>query len=74
MESIGTKGYSRSELRALFGRLPVGQLSITTEATAIDQIMEARALMWVNVFHRLALRLSGNRLGFFHHIHAIKQA
>lgn len=74
MESVGTKGYTRAEVGRILSRLPLRDLSIQTEATSIDQIMEAKVLKPLNVFHRTALRLSGNRLGFFHCIRAVKVA
>jgi len=74
MESIGTKGYTRRELRAMLGALPLQDLQIRTEATTIDQIAGPSVFRLLNPLHRFALRFSGNRLGFFHCIAASKRA
>src|ERR1700690_1141220 len=74
MESVGTKAYTRTEVMSMLSRLPLHDVEIRTEATSIDQIMEVRVLKPLNVFHRAALRLSGDRLGFFHCIRAVRVA
>jgi SAM-dependent methyltransferase len=74
MESVGTKGYSRGELRAIFAKLPVQELEIQTEPTTIDQVVRARIFTPLNAVFRLLMRLSANRLGFFHCIRAIKKS
>lgn len=72
MESIGTKGYTRREIRQIFSALPVEDLRIQTEATQIDQIVGSKLIRPLNFFLRLAMNLSGRRLGFFHCISATK--
>jgi SAM-dependent methyltransferase len=70
MESVGTKGYTRGELRRLFARLPVTELRVETETTSIDHVIATPWFRFLNPVYRLAARLSNRRLGFFHCITA----
>ena len=72
MESVGTKGYTRPELRRMLGALPLRDIEIETWATGIDQINAPKFLHPLNAIYRFLLRLSGGRLGFFHCIKARK--
>jgi SAM-dependent methyltransferase len=70
MESLGTKGYTRGELRRIFTPLPVTDLRIVTETTGIDHVIATRWLRFLNPIYWLLARLSDRRLGFFHCITA----
>lgn len=58
MESIGTKGYTRRELRTFFATLPVEQLRIETVVTGGDYLSSS-ALPPLNWAYRLCLALAG---------------
>ncbi len=63
MESVGTKGYTRSELERLLSSLPLEQIQIHTEITAADYL-SASAFPPLNLFFRTCLRLAGSRFGW----------
>jgi ubiquinone/menaquinone biosynthesis C-methylase UbiE len=60
MESIGTKGYTRRELKQLFAKLPVEYLRVQTEITSAD-VLSAAAFPPLNWCFRAAIRLAGNK-------------
>jgi ubiquinone/menaquinone biosynthesis C-methylase UbiE len=72
MESIGTKGYTKSEIQQMLAKLPLRDVSIKTETTTIDHVIAARAFSILNPFYRLLVRLTDKKLGFFHCITATK--
>ena len=97
MESVGTKAYTRTELRGMFAPLPLRAIQVRTEMTSADYLA-ASALKPLNLLGHGALRLagqsedwrvgdygvpahdsrerfafSGNPLGFFHCISAVKE-
>jgi SAM-dependent methyltransferase len=72
MESLGTKGYTRAELRRMLSKLPLTDLRIQTETTGVDHVVASKAFCLLNPFYRLAARVSNKRLGFFHCISATK--
>ncbi|MEP6662090.1 MAG: class I SAM-dependent methyltransferase [Verrucomicrobiota bacterium] len=96
-ESIGTKSYTRSELKTIFKKFPVEDLTVHTEITSGDHLSSQafpplnllwRFFMWLagerqSWFKGLytappsrkipgPFRFTGNRLGFYHCIHARK--
>jgi ubiquinone/menaquinone biosynthesis C-methylase UbiE len=73
MESIGTKGYTRQELREMLLPLGLTDLRIETFATAYDYLpWKGFPFSLMNSGFGLLLALSGNRLGFWHGITARK--
>jgi SAM-dependent methyltransferase len=72
MESVGTKGYTRAEIRQIFSRLPVRNLVVQTETTGMDHVIASKPFCILNPVYRLLARLSNKRLGFFHCITAEK--
>lgn len=58
IESIGTKGYTRSELGAILRSLPLRDMSVHTEVTSADYL-SASAMPPLNFAYRLLLRLAG---------------
>jgi ubiquinone/menaquinone biosynthesis C-methylase UbiE len=73
MESIGTKGYTRGELRRMFAPLGLTDLRIETFVTGADRIQRRTfPLPILNAGMGAAVALTGSRLGFFHGITARK--
>lgn len=60
MESIGTKSYSRQELKKIFTALPLQDIRIHTYVTSADY-MAFSAFKPLNLLVRAALALAGNR-------------
>lgn len=60
MESIGTKSYSRSELKQMFTTLPLKNIRIHTYVTSADY-MAFSAFKPLNLLVRAILALAGNR-------------
>ena len=60
LESIGTKGYTRSELGKIFAGLPVEYLRVHSEITSAD-VLSASAFPPLNWCFRLAIRLAGKK-------------
>ena len=58
VESAGTKGYTRRELRGLFNHLPIDGLRIDTQVTAAD-FLSASALPPLNWAYRFFLAVAG---------------
>ncbi len=58
IESVGTKGYTRSELSEMLGRLPIENISVRTEITSGDYLA-ASAFAPLNAFYRIFLRGAG---------------
>jgi ubiquinone/menaquinone biosynthesis C-methylase UbiE len=74
MESIGTKGYTRSELFHMLKPLGLENIRIETVATSWDQtLLEKKTTPVVDPLLRFISNLSGGRLGFFHCITARKR-
>ena len=57
-ESVGTKGYTRRELRRLLQALPLDGISVHTEITSADYL-SASAFPPLNICYRLLLRFAG---------------
>lgn len=73
IESIGTKGYTRAELRQMFATLGLPQISIQTFLTSADRIQrKAFPFRLFNSALEVADAISGKRLGWFHGIYARK--
>jgi ubiquinone/menaquinone biosynthesis C-methylase UbiE len=73
MESVGTKGYSREELRQMLAPLGLTDLHIETFATSYDYLpWKAFPFSVANAGLGVLLALTGNRLGFWHGIRARK--
>jgi ubiquinone/menaquinone biosynthesis C-methylase UbiE len=73
IESTGTKGYTRGEIRRMLAPLGLADVRIDTFLTDADRI--AQRTFPLNLFNALlgvAVRLTGSRLGFFHGIAARK--
>ena len=60
MESIGTKSYSRHELKKIFTALPLQNIRIHTYVTSADY-MAFSAFKPLNLLVRAILALAGNR-------------
>ena len=60
MESIGTKGYTRRELKHLFAKLPLEYLRIHTEITSGD-VLSASGFPPLNWCFRAAIQLTGSQ-------------
>ena len=63
IESIGTKGYSRAELKQMLGALPLRDIHIHTEITAADYL-SASALPPLNWLYRRAIQCAGFHFGW----------
>ena len=63
-ESIGTKCYSRAELKAIFEKFPVEDVCIHTELTSGDHL-SSHAFPPLNLFWRLLIWLAGERRQWF---------
>ena len=59
MESVGTKGYTRPELREMLARLPLQSVVVRTEMTSGD-FLSAAAMAPLNKLYRMVLRLAGD--------------
>jgi ubiquinone/menaquinone biosynthesis C-methylase UbiE len=74
MESIGTKGYTRRELRQMLTALGLTDIRIETFVTSYDYLpWKAFPFSLCNAALGVLLALSGNRLGFWHGITARKR-
>jgi len=62
-ESVGTKGYTRNELRRMLLSLPLEQIEVRTEVTAAD-VLSASAFPPLNLFYRVCLAMAGWRYGW----------
>ena len=60
VESLGTKGYTRTELRQMLSRLPLREVRVRTELPT-GEYMCASAFPPLNWLYRLAIRLAGHR-------------
>ncbi|PYK98873.1 MAG: hypothetical protein DME19_10810 [Verrucomicrobia bacterium] len=60
VESLGTKGYTRGELRHMLSRLPLGQVRVRTELPT-GEYMCASAIKPLNWLYRATIRLAGHR-------------
>lgn len=60
MESVGTKAYTRKELRNMLAPMPLEQITVRTEMTAADYL-SASAFKPLNLLGRTALWLAGDR-------------
>jgi len=58
MESIGTKGYTRKEIRRILTRFGIEQIAIHTEITAADYLSSS-AFPPLNRLYRCCLRIAG---------------
>jgi len=73
MESVGTKGYTRRELRRMLSTLPLEQIQIETFLTSADRISRKEwPFRLMNSAIGFLASLSQNRLGWFHCIAARK--
>ena len=73
LESVGTKGFTRSELRQMLARLGLTDIRIETFATSWDYLpWKAFPFSIINAGLGFLLALSHNRLGFWHGITARK--
>ncbi len=63
VESPGTKGYSRPELRRILAALPLECVEVETVVTAADYL-SASACWPLNRFYRLWLKLAGQKHGW----------
>ncbi|SPE60437.1 conserved hypothetical protein [Verrucomicrobia bacterium] len=73
VESIGTKGYTKAEIRRMFAPLGVSDLRIETFTTSADRIAnQALPFRLCNAALGVLVALSGNRFGWFHAISARK--
>jgi ubiquinone/menaquinone biosynthesis C-methylase UbiE len=70
-ESIGTKGYTRTELKKWFAALPLQSIHIHTEITAAD-VLSSSAFPPLNEIYRGLLRLSGQKYGW-HPAHYVER-
>jgi ubiquinone/menaquinone biosynthesis C-methylase UbiE len=57
-ESVGTKAYTRAELHALLGKLPLQETGVHTEITSTDYLAGS-AMPALNFLYRLILRFAG---------------
>jgi ubiquinone/menaquinone biosynthesis C-methylase UbiE len=75
VESIGTKGYTRNELRRMLGVLPLSEIRIDTFLTSVDQLRFQRfPFLLANGPLALLVALGGNRFGWAHCIYGRKLA
>jgi ubiquinone/menaquinone biosynthesis C-methylase UbiE len=73
MESVGTKGYSRTELRQMLAPLGLTDLRIETFVTSYDYLpWKGFPFSLLNAALGVLLAITGNRLGFWHGIMARK--
>jgi hypothetical protein len=73
MESVGTKGYTRRELRQMLAPLGLADIRIETFATSYDYLpLKGFPFSLFNAGLSVLMALSGNRLGFWHGITARK--
>ena len=63
VESLGTKAYTRGELRELLSALPLREVSVHTEITSADYLASS-AFAPLNLLYRLCIRLAGWRPGW----------
>ncbi len=63
-ESIGTKSYTRTELRKMFEQFPVEDFCIRTEITSGDNL-SSHAFPPLNLFWRFLIWLTGEKRGWF---------
>jgi ubiquinone/menaquinone biosynthesis C-methylase UbiE len=63
MESIGTKGYTRTDLRRMFSELPLENIRVRTEINGADYLAFSAAKP-INLFCRALLRLGGYNQGW----------
>ena len=74
MESVGTKSYTRGELRRMLAPLGLTDIRIETFTTSYDYLpWKSFPFSLVNAALGLLIALTGNRLGFWHGITARKQ-
>lgn len=59
-ESLGTKGYTRTELARMLAKLPLEQIQVETVVTSGDWL-SASAFKPLNLCYRAALAMAGNR-------------
>ena len=57
-ESVGTKAYTRNELKCIFAKLPLENICVHTEITSTDYLA-ASAVPPLNFLYRLLLRIGG---------------
>lgn len=60
LESLGTKGYTRSELRSILRALPLADIAVQTEITAADYLAFSD-LPPINLACRAAIRAAGQQ-------------
>jgi hypothetical protein len=73
MESVGTKSYTRRELRQMLAPLGLTDIRIETFVTSYDYLPWKRfPFSLANAALGVLLALTGNRLGFWHGITARK--
>lgn len=60
IESVGTKGYTRTELSRILSELPLDECRVRTEVTSGDYLSASTAPLLKGLY-RLALKLSGQR-------------
>jgi ubiquinone/menaquinone biosynthesis C-methylase UbiE len=73
MESVGTKGYTRRELRQMLAPLGLSDIRIETFTTSYDYLpWKSFPFSLANSALGVLIALSGNRLGFWHGITARK--
>lgn len=58
IESVGTKGYTRGELREMLAQLSLEHVTVHTEITSGDYL-SASAMPLLNAIYRICLRLAG---------------
>lgn len=63
VESIGTKAYTRTELRQMLAALPLDNIQVETFVTSADYLA-ASAFPPLNWFYRLLIRCAGARPGW----------
>ena len=73
VESVGTKAFTRAEVRQMLSRLPVGDARINTILTYSDRLMHSDPFRRA-IANALALALGGRRAGWFMTIEFRKNA
>ena len=63
VESLGTKGYTRGELRQMLSRLPLREVRVRTEVPTGEYLC-ASAFKPLNWFYRGAIRLAGSQAAY----------
>jgi SAM-dependent methyltransferase len=63
MESIGTKAYTRTDLKMIFSELPLENISVCTAINSADHLAFSAAKP-INLFCRLLIRLAGYSPGW----------